>query len=115
MYMYIAVVLAIVSAFGYQHIKILKLEKAVAGLTTEKVSLEMNNLRLKSVIDEQNDAIEQVAAQYADKVDAYNRLANKPAEIRYKTVYKEVPALIKNSNECEDIKKLLDEIRKAGY
>lgn len=114
-YVYAAIVIAIVGMLTYQHVRIGNLEATVAELTTDKVVLETNNFKLKSVIDEQNEAIEKVAAQYTEKLDQYNELRSRPAEVRYKTVYKEVPSIGVNSDECNDIKKLIDDIRSSGY
>ena len=67
------------------------------------VSLETNNTTLKASIDEQNKKVEANRLDYEQKLKQYENWKNKPVEVKYKYITKEV-----KSNECEDIKKSID-------
>lgn len=75
-------------------LKITKLE-----LSVEKA----NNVGLKSALDELNKKIEANALEYEKNIEEYNQMIEglKPTEVK--------------SNECEDIKSMLDIIRNTGY
>ena len=64
-----------------------------------------NNVVLESTIIDQNTAIESNRNDYEAKVAEYEEWQAKPAEIKYKTIVKEV-----KSDECVDIKNALDEL-----
>ena len=67
------------------------------------VSLETNNTTLKASIDEQNKKVEANRLDYEQKLKQYENWKNKPVEVKYKHITKEV-----KSNEREDIKKSID-------
>ena len=68
------------------------------------VLLESNNISLKSSIKDQNEKIEANKNDYDSKIKQYEQWKNQPAEVKYKYITKEV-----RSNECEDIKKSIDD------
>lgn len=68
------------------------------------VLLESNNISLKSSIKDQNEKIEANKNDYDSKIKQYEQWKNQPAEVKYKYITKEV-----KSNECEDIKKSIDD------
>lgn len=68
------------------------------------VLLESNNISLKASIEVQNKKIEANKNDYDSKIKQYEKWKNQPAEIKYKYITKEV-----KSNECEDIKKSIDD------
>lgn len=67
------------------------------------VSLETNNTRLKASLDDQSKKVEANRLDYEQKLKQYENWKNKPVEVKYKYITKEV-----KSNECEDIKKSID-------
>ena len=67
------------------------------------VLLESNNTSLKASIEDQNKKIEIHKIDYEEKIKQYEAWRNQPAEVKYKYITKEV-----KSNECEDIKKSID-------
>lgn len=109
----ICVVLGIVIVGMY--IDNTKLEAKVAGLQSDLVVSQTNEYTLSKSIDEQNKAIEELAVDKAKVDEAYRTLINKPEEVRFETVYVKVPSIGVKSDECKDIKKLIDDIRNAGY
>lgn len=68
------------------------------------VLLESNNISLKASIEDQNKKIEANKNNYDLKIKQYEQWKNQPAEVKYKYITKEV-----RSNECEDIKKSIDD------
>lgn len=68
------------------------------------VLLKSNNVSLKSSIEDQNKKIEANKNDYEEKIKQYEQWKNQPVEVKYKYITKEV-----KSNECEDIKKSIDD------
>jgi hypothetical protein len=84
-------------------------------LKADIVVLNTEKSQWLAVNAEQNAKIEASRFDLAKKESEYLELVNKPAEVRYKTVYKTIPNIEVKSDECKDIKELLDNIRANGY
>ena len=71
-----------------------------------------NNVTAKATIKSQNDAIENQKVELSEKLQELQEWKNQPPETRYKEVikYKEV-----KSNECEDIKNIINSIRSTSF
>ena len=76
-----------------------------ARISGELIISKANNVVLEGAIIDQNTAIESNRNDYEAKVAEYEEWQAKPAEIKYKTIVKEV-----KSDECIDIKNALDEL-----
>jgi len=87
----------------------------VDALNSKLAIVESNELVLKKSIATQNEKVVKYEIDLQTKTEEYDKLVGQPPEIRYETVYKKVPNIKVKSNECKDIKKLLDDIRTAGY
>lgn len=74
-------------------------------ISGELIISKANNVVLESTIIDQNTAIESNRNDYEAKVAEYEEWQAKPAEIKYKTIVKEI-----KSDECVDIKNALDEL-----
>ena len=74
-------------------------------ISGELVVSKANNVVLEGAIIDQNTAIESNRNDYEAKVAEYEEWQAKPAEIKYKTIVKEI-----KSDECIDIKNALDEL-----
>ena len=74
-------------------------------ISGELVVAKANNVVLEGAIIDQNTAIESNRNDYEAKVAEYEEWQAKPAEIKYKTIVKEI-----KSDECVDIKNALDEL-----
>ena len=74
-------------------------------ISGELVVAKANNVVLEGAIIDQNTAIESNRNEFEAKVAEYEEWQAKPAEIKYKTIVKEV-----KSDECVDIKNALDEL-----
>ena len=92
-----------------------KLETRVSNLQAQLIVSQTNEYKLNKEITVQNDAITELAVNKASKDKEYTELLNKPEEVRFKTVYVKIPTIGVKSDECKDIKSLIDAIRNAGY
>lgn len=81
-----------------------KLEKANAALVLEKV----NNTTLRSINAKQNSDIEKNRIDYENNLKDFENYKKANFEVKYKELekYKEV-----KSNECKDIKNIINHIR----
>ena len=101
----LATILLLLSVFAYVQNKIiLAKDKTIVSLTTEKELEKTNNVTLKGKIAELNNKAKQDAIDYEKRKKEYNKniqnLSKKEAKV---------------SNDCEDIKTTLDNIRGADY
>ena len=101
----LATILLLLSVFAYVQNKIiLAKDKTIVSLTTEKELEKTNNVTLKGKIAELNTEAKQAAIDYEKRKKEYNKniqnLSKKEAKV---------------SNDCEDIKTTLDNIRGADY
>lgn len=85
------------------------LNTATSLLAVEKA----NNVTLKAALDFQNTEIEKNKIDLDEKKKELEEWKNKPPDIKYKTIEK----IIKqgDSNECENIKNMLDDIRNTSF
>lgn len=107
-YNVIIVVLSTILVMGSLYIYFLNIvQKALVSelnkANEQIVLLKSNNVSLKASIEDQNKKIEIHKIDYEKKIKQYEAWKNQPAEIKYKYIAKEV-----KSNECEDIKKSID-------
>ena len=111
------IVVVIVMGLTIGYLKYDNLNKGVqiAKLETELVVCSTNNETLKNAITDQNTKVEALRVDYESSVAKYNELAQKPESVRFEKVFVKVPTIQVKSNECDDIKKLLDEISKEWY
>lgn len=101
----LATILLLLSVFAYVQNKIiLAKDETIVSLTTEKELEKTNNVTLRGKIDELNAKAKQDAIDYEKRKKEYNKniqnLSKKEAKV---------------SNDCEDIKTTLDNIRGADY
>lgn len=101
----LATILLLLSVFAYVQNKIiLAKDETIVSLTTEKELEKTNNVTLRGKIDELNTKAKQDAIDYEERKKEYNKniqnLSKKEAKV---------------SNDCEDIKTTLDNIRGADY
>ena len=105
----VGIVITLVIGLGFilklQSNKIEELGQTIQSLSSELVVANANKATLEAAIKSQNTVIELNRNDYEAKVAEYEEWHAKPAEIKYKTVIKEV-----KSDECVDIKNALDEL-----
>ena len=105
----IGIVITLVIGLGFmlklQSNKIEELGQTIQSLRAELVVANTNKATLEAAIKSQNAVIELNRNDYEAKVAEYEEWQAKPAEIKYKTIVKEI-----KSDECVDIKNALDEL-----
>jgi len=65
-------------------------------------------------LKKQNEAIELQSINIKSKEEKLRELKAQPPDVRYKVIYKEIPKIDIKSNECDDIKEMLDNIKESG-
>lgn len=95
-----------------QNDKIEKLQTELQLKTAEIAVKDANNISLTSTIKTQNEKIEQIENNYIEKNKEFEIWKNKPAEIKYKEIIKNVEV---KSNECKDIKNIINDIRNTSF
>lgn len=122
LYIYAAIAVVVVGLFAYQQFTIQSQKTVIAKLGVEiqekqsmVFKLDFEKSQCKAMIDSQNRAIEGIQVDYNKKADELMVLKNKPEKERFKIIYENTPTIGAKSNECEDIKKILDDIRNVGY
>ena len=103
--MVITLVLGLGVLLKLQSNKIEELSQTIQSLSAELVVANANKATLEAAIKSQNVLIELNRNDYEAKVAEYEEWQAKPAEIKYKTIVKEI-----KSDECVDIKNALDEL-----
>lgn len=105
----VGIVITLVIGLGFmlklQSNKIEELSQTIQSLSAELVVANANKATLEASIKSQNAVIELNRNDYEAKVAEYEEWQAKPAEIKYKTIVKEI-----KSDECVDIKNALDEL-----
>ena len=105
----VGIVVTLVLGLGFmlklQSNKIEELSQTIQSLSAELVVANANKATLEAAIKSQNTVIELNRNDYEAKVAEYEEWQAKPAEIKYKTIVKEI-----KSDECVDIKNALDEL-----
>mgnify|MGYP003596275524 FL=1 len=105
----VGIVITLVIGLGFmlklQSNKIEELGQTIQSLSAELVVANANKATLEAAIKSQNAVIELNRNDYEAKVAEYEEWQAKPAEIKYKTIVKEI-----KSDECIDIKNALDEL-----
>ena len=105
----VGIVITLVIGLGFmlklQGNKIEELGQTIQSLSAELVVANANKATLEAAIKSQNVVIESNRNDYEAKVAEYEEWQAKPAEIKYKTIVKEI-----KSDECVDIKNALDEL-----
>lgn len=105
----VGIIITLVIGLGFmlklQSNKIEELSQTIQSLSAELVVANANKATLEAAIRSQNAVIELNRNDYETKVAEYEEWQAKPAEIKYKTIVKEI-----KSDECVDIKNALDEL-----
>ena len=109
----VAVMFLIGGAYNY-FIKS-ELEKVQAEYSEQSKELAVekaNNTALRANIENQNKAVEEIKVDLENNLKDFEEWKNKPIETKYKEVikYKEV-----KSNECKDIKNIINSIRSTSF
>ncbi len=116
-YLLLGVIVIAVFLIGGAYTYFIKseLEKVQASYLDQGKELAIekaNSITAKATIESQNNAIESQKVEYSEKLQELEDWKNKPSEVKYKEVikYKEV-----KSNECEDIKNIINSMRSTSF
>lgn len=92
--------------------EIKSLQKTLVDKEVEISNEKANNTTLRSSIKDQNQKIEEHKNNYDSKLREFQEWKDKPAEIKYKEIikYQEI-----KSNECKDIKNIINDIRNTSF
>ena len=120
-YLFIGLGVVVLVMFGVKEYQISELEREVVvrDLEIEKYRTSVAYLEgslgdCNASLSRQNEEIAKNAAAIEDKERKLKELKAHPPDVRYKVIYKEIPTIDVKSNECEDIKKMLDSIKESG-
>ncbi len=113
-YIVIAVIIAaIIGTYIFTlKLDIKKLESEKVELQTKLIACKSNNQTLKGSIATQNLKIETQKVNLSKRLKELDKWKNQPKEIRYKEVIKNVEV---KSNECKDIKNIINDIRTTSF
>lgn len=110
LYKFLAITIVFIIGFTILYINNLREENKIlnANLVLEKA----NNVSLMASINSQNEKIEENKIDYEKNLKELEDWKNKPPNIKYKAVikFKEV-----KSNECKDIKNIINDIRTTSF
>ena len=116
-YLLLGVIVIAVFLIGGAYTYFIKseLEKVQAEFSEQGKELAIekaNNTVIKATIESQNKAIDSQKVELAEKLQELEDWKNQPPEVKYKEVikYREV-----KSNECEDIKNIINIIRSTSF
>jgi len=90
-------------------------ESLIKDLTDKKIELsneQANNITLTSKLEYQNQKIAEQENNYEAKLKEFQSWKDKPAEIKYKEIIKHQEV---KSNECKDIKNIINDIRNTSF
>ena len=109
----VAVMFLIGGAYNYFIKSELEKVQTKYSKQTEELAVEKaNNTALRASIENQNKAVEEIKVDLENNLKDFEEWKNKPIETKYKEVikYKEV-----KSNECKDIKNIINSIRSTSF
>lgn len=111
----VAVTIVFLIGGAYTYFIKSELEKVQAEFSEQGKELAIekaNNTVIKATIESQNKAIDSQKVELAEKLQELEDWKNQPPEIKYKEVikYREV-----KSNECEDIKAVINSMRGTSF
>ena len=116
-YLLLGVIVIAVFLIGGAYTYFIKseLEKVQAEFSEQGKELAIekaNNTVIKATIESQNKAIDSQKVELAEKLQELEDWKNQPSEVKYKEVikFKEV-----KSNECEDIKNIINSMRSTSF
>ena len=103
----VIILIGIVGAVLYLYF----LNNYVNDLKLKIANLEKEKIELNYVLENQNKAIEKVQTDRDLKIKELEDYKALPPQIKYQTIYKEIPKIIEKSDECEDIKEVLNSLK----
>ncbi len=120
-YLFLGLSVVVLLMFGVKEYQINTLENEllVRDLEIEKYKTTLAHLEASvsvcnASIKMQNETIAVNEADIKKREEKLRELKSQPPDVRYKVIYKEIPKIDLKSNECDDIKAILDNIKESG-
>ncbi len=117
---YVAAVL-LIFAFGslFWHIEnqedvIASLEKSLVDAQADRIELELEKSECRTAVDKQNELLVGMRIEYEKRAAKLEKRKELSPQTRYEVIYKTIPNMEVESDECKDIKNMLDSIRANG-
>lgn len=114
----VGLVLMIFVAFVYSSFQSKKLEIATLKqeISTKEVfiaKLESSNAQSKLLMTKQNESIEAMTVDRDEALFKLEKWRALPPKIKYEVIYKDREVI--KSNECDDIKSVIDDVRTVDF
>lgn len=87
------------------------LDRYVSNLKLKIAVLEKDKIELNFVLDNQNKALESIRIDRDNKLKELEHIKSLPPEIKYQTIYKEIPKILEKSDKCEDVIDVLNSLK----
>ena len=106
-------IIAIVTVAMYEN-NISTLKDRVQESKIESLEYQKENAVCKAAIEDQNKALYTIRQDYKSQSEEFRNWQEQPQLVKYKTIYKNKILEVK-SNECEDIKNSIDDVRAIQF
>ena len=83
----------------------------ISNLKLKIAVLEKDKIELNFILDNQNKALESIRIDRDNKLKELEYIKSLPPEIKYQTIYKEIPKILEKNDKCEDIKEVLNSLK----
>lgn len=115
-YIFIGAIIVLLGVVAYTKVTINSLEEAITKLETKNKDLvidygtcKANKATVENAMLKQNTKVKQYEVDITEAQKELDMLSKLSPKVRYKTIYKTIYK--EASNECEDIKNMLDSVR----
>jgi septal ring factor EnvC (AmiA/AmiB activator) len=115
-YVFIGAIIVLLGVATYNKVTITSLEDAITKLEATNKDLvesyatcKANKATVENAILKQNSKIKEYKLDITEAQKELDMLSKLPPKVRYETIYKTIYK--EASNECEDIKSMLDSVR----
>ena len=87
------------------------LDRYVSNLKLKIAVLEKDKIELNFILDNQNKALESIKIDRDNRLKELEHIKSLPPEIKYQTIYKEIPKILEKSDKCEDVIDVLNSLK----
>ena len=87
------------------------LDRYVSNLKLKIAVLEKDKIELNFALDNQNKALESIRIDRDNRLKELEHIKSLPPEIKYQTIYKEIPKILEKSDKCEDVIDVLNSLK----
>ena len=87
------------------------LDRYISNLKLKIAVLEKDKIELNFSLDNQNKALESIKIDRDNRLKELEHIKSLPPEIKYQTIYKEIPKMLEKSDKCEDVIDVLNSLK----